>query len=503
MVSAETFKTGATELVRAPAGKEREMLDKYSLESNNIVIDIRISAIEDEPVPIYSVSIANISSTTRIVLEKIRQEFVSKMNIEDLQSFEQADNIQLIKQEFRTEIRRLVTKYFPKTDEKTINMLVNYLLEENLGLGKIDILLKDPRLEEVIINSHKEPVWVYHRRFGWLKTNIVIPTEARIRHFATIIARDVGKEITNLNPLMDAHLLSGDRVNATLLPISSFGNTITIRKFAEDPWTITKFLAEGTISYEAAALVWLAIQNEMSVLIAGGTGSGKTSMLNVVSNFFPPNQRVLSIEDTRELTLPKNLHWVPLETRLPNPEGKGGVTMLDLLVNSLRMRPDRIIVGEIRRKEEAEVLLEAMHTGHSVYATLHANDADEAVTRLTNPPIDIPKAMIGSLSLILVQNRNRRTGKRRTFQVAEITPTGDPRVLMRYNPRTDAVEEIAQSEHIYARISLFTGMSTEDIRFDLQQKVRILRWLAKSRIDNVDDIGLKLARYYLGDLQLD
>jgi flagellar protein FlaI len=501
MKAIEAFKGGTTELVVRSG--EKDVLDAYALQINDIAIDVTIATFPDEPVPIYIISIANISPTTRIILEKIRQEFVSKMNIEDLQSFEQADNVSLIKQEFRKEIRRLVVKYFPKTQEQTINMLVNYLLEENLGLGKIDILLSDARLEEIIINSHKEPVWVYHRRFGWLKTNVVIPTEARIRHFATIIGRDVGKEITNLHPLMDAHLLSGDRVNATLAPISNFGNTITIRKFAEDPWTITKFIEEKTTGYEAAALIWLAIQNELSVLIAGGTGSGKTSMLNVLSNFFPPNQRILSIEDTRELTLPKNLHWVAMETRLPNPEGKGGVTMLDLLVNSLRMRPDRIIVGEIRRKEEAEVLLEAIHTGHSVYATIHANDADEVITRLTNPPIGIPKAMVSSLSLVLVQNRNRRTGHRRTFQVAEITPTGDPRVLMRYNPRTDAVEQIAQSEHMFERISLFTGMSKEEIEFDLKQKVRILKWFVSKNVRDVDAIGEKLAHYYLGNLELE
>ena len=497
----ETFKTGATELLTPGAGKERRVLDRYTLETNNIIIDIKVAEIEDESVPFYIVSIANISPTTRIILEKIRQEFVSKMNLEDLQSFENADNITHIKEEFRTEIRRLITKYFPNTDERTLNMLVNYILEENLGLGKIDILLSDPRLEEIIINNHREPVWVYHRRHGWLKTNVIIPTEARIRHFATIIGRDVGKEITNLNPLMDAHLMSGDRVNATLTPISTSGNTITIRKFAEDPWTITKFIEEGTTGVEAAAFIWLAIQNELSVLIAGGTGSGKTSMLNVVSNFFPPNQRIISIEDTRELTLPENLHWVPMETRLPNPEGKGGVTMLDLLVNSLRMRPDRILVGEIRRKEEAEVLLEAMHTGHSVYATIHANDAEETVTRLTNPPIGIPKAMVSSLSLILVQNRNRRTGRRRTFQIAEITPTGDPRVLMRYNPQGDKIERIADSIHVYDRITLYTGMDRKAIEEDLARKVRILRWLVDQKVHNVNDIGLRLARYYRGDLR--
>lgn len=498
----EMMQNASTELLKDAEHKEKEILDKYSLEINNIVIDIKIVSYEDASVPTYIISIANISPTTRIILEKIRQEFVSKMNIEDLQSFEQADNIALIKEEFRTEIRGLINKYFPRTDEKTLNMLVNYLLEENLGLGKIDILLKDPRLEEIIINNHKEPVWVYHRRFGWLETNVIIPTEARIRHFATIIGRDVGKEITNLNPLMDAHLSSGDRVNATLSPISNFGNTITIRKFAEDPWTITKFIKLNTINYSAAAMIWLAIQNELSVLIAGGTGSGKTSMLNVISNFFPPNHRILSIEDTRELTLPSNLHWVPMETRLPNPEGKGGVTMLDLLINSLRMRPDRIIVGEIRRKEEAEVLLEAVHTGHSVYATIHANNAEETITRLTNPPIDIPKAMISSVSLVLVQNRNRRTGNRRTLQVAEITPTGDPRVLLRYNPRTDDVDQIAQSKDMYDRIELYTGMSRDEIDKDLQEKERILKWLVEQDISDVDEVGRQMSKYYLGKLDV-
>jgi len=499
----ETFKTGITELLKEPEGKVTELLDKYTLEKNNIIIDVKIYTIENEPVPLYNVSIANISPTTRIILEKIRQEFVSKMNIEDIQSFESADNIALMKVQFKNEIRRLINKYFPKTDETTINMLVNYILEENLGLGKLDILLSDPRLEEVIVNNHKEPVWVYHRRFGWLKTNIIIPTEARIRHFAMMIGRDIGKEITNLNPLMDAHLASGDRVNATLYPISNRGNTITIRKFAEDPWTITKFISENTLTLDAAALLWLAIQNELSILITGGTGSGKTSMLNVVSNFFPPNQRIISIEDTRELTLPQNLHWVPMETRLPNPEGKGGVTMLDLLVNALRMRPDRIIVGEIRRKAEAEVLLEAMHTGHSVYATLHANNAEETVIRLTNPPIDIPKQMLSAISLILVQNRNRRTGKRRTLQIAELTPTGDPYILMQYNAQADKLDVINEPRYTYEKITLYTGMTKQDIQFDLRQKIRILQWLAGKKITDVDEIGLRMSRYYLGNLQLD
>jgi archaeal flagellar protein FlaI len=491
---------------RPPMGAQpsvkKELIDRYTVTINNIMVDIRIYSEDDKPVPEYDASITNISDATKIILEKIRQEFISKMSLEDIENLEQKEVIN-IRDRFKDEIKKLIQKYFPKADENTTNMLINYLMQENLGLGKLEILLQDPSLEEIVINNHKENVWVYHRKHGWLITNIKIVSEARIRHFATMIGRDVGKEITNLNPLMDAHLLTGDRVNATLNPISSRGNTLTIRKFSADPWTITKFLKDSVISYEAAAFIWMAVQNEMSIIIGGGTGSGKTSMLNVISNFFPPNQRIISIEDTRELTLADNMHWVPLETRLPNPEGKGGISMLDLLVNSLRMRPDRILVGEIRRKAEAEVLLEAMHTGHSVYATLHANNAEEVVTRLTNPPIDIPKPMIASLGLIVIQNRNRRTNKRRTSQVAEINDSGDPHLLMRLNISKDLIEDIEKSNSITERIKLYTGMTDDEIVEDLREKVRILKWMVRRNIYDVNRIGVIMTRYYTGTLKMD
>ncbi|RLE41826.1 CpaF family protein, partial [Candidatus Woesearchaeota archaeon] len=244
------------------------------------------------------------------------------------------------------------------------------------------------------------------------------------------------------------------------------------------------------------ALLWLAVENELSTLISGGTASGKTSMLNCISNFFPPNQRIISIEDTRELTLPKTLHWVPMETRLPNPEGKGEVTMLDLIINALRMRPDRIIMGEIRRQREAEVLFEAMHTGHSVYATLHANDVEETINRLTNPPINVPKMLLGAVSLVVVMNRNRRTGKRRTLQIAEITPTGDYRVLMQYDFKKDELVWVNKLERIYQILKTFNGMEKEEVDDDLKNKMYILKQLCDKGVKDVHTIGQVLAKYY-------
>ncbi|MFT4250187.1 MAG: type II/IV secretion system ATPase subunit [Candidatus Woesearchaeota archaeon] len=481
----------------------QKQLDSYTVTTNNILVDITIQQDEEQSVPSYILNITNISETTKLILEKIRQEFITHMDSESIQRAEEEHGIEAIREQFEKEIRKLLTKYFPTLEEKTEDMLANYLIEENLGLGKIEILLADPNLEEIVVNNSKEPVWVYHRKHAWLRTNVEILSEARIRHYSMSIGREVGKEITALSPLMDAHLTTGDRVNATLEPISTKGNTITIRKFADDPWTITKFIKEGTLSLAAAALIWLAIENELSILIAGGTGSGKTSMLNVIANFFPPNQRIISIEDTRELVLPKTLHWVPMETRLANPEGKGAVSMLDLLVNSLRMRPDRIIVGEIRRKREAEVLLEAIHTGHSVYGTIHANDADEVITRLTNSPIEIPKPMISSLGLIVVQNRNRRSGKRRTLQIAEILPTGDPNVLLQHNIYTDLLVKVRDSESVMEKLHLYTGLTPKQLSEDLQNKIDILKWMVLQKKEDVHEIGMIMSKYYRKTLRIE
>ncbi len=472
----------------------QKFLDSYELVVNDIIINVSVYSDENEPVPIYNISITNISETTKIILEKIREEFVTQETkaLEEEGLPETAD----IQAQFKKGILKLLRKYFSTANKKTIDMLINYILQQNIGLGHIEILLKDKNLEEIVINNAHEPIWVYHRKHGWLKTNVIMPDEKRIRYYSTIIGRDVGKEITVLNPLMDAHLKTGDRVNSTLTPISSKGNTLTIRKFATRPWTITDFIKDKTITYEAAGLLWMAVQNELSIIITGGTASGKTSMLNVVANFFPPNQRIISLEDTRELMLPNILHWVPLETRLPNPEGKGGIKMLDLVVNSLRMRPDRILVGEIRRKAEAEVLFEAMHTGHSVYGTLHANNVRETINRLTQPPIGLPKQILSALSLVVVQHINRRNGRRRTLQIGEVMHNGDAKPIMQLNAAKDVLEKVSEPVTIYDTLKLYTGLSKEDIEKDINEKINILKWMVENNINDINKIGMIMSKYY-------
>ncbi|MBS3131182.1 CpaF family protein [Candidatus Woesearchaeota archaeon] len=478
-----------------PDNAASRVIDTYRFNSENMPISIRIYNKEGEFVPIYEVSISGISPHTEIVLEKIRQELTSQVSLGmvDILSEKKTG---VIEQKFIEAIEALISKYFPDLDEKNLNFLKTYLIQRSLGLGNIEILMDDENLEEIAVNGAHEPVWVYHKKHGWLKTTITIKSDDQIRNYSSMIARRVGRQISILNPLLDAHLGTGDRVNATLEPISVDGNTITLRKFAAKPWTITDFIKAGSISTGAAAMIWLGAQYELSALIAGGTAAGKTSMLNVVANFFPPNQRIITIEDTREIQLPKFLHWVPMVTRQPNPEGKGEISMLDLLVNSLRMRPDRILVGEIRRKREAEVLFEAIHTGHSVYATVHANDAHETITRLTNPPIEIPKSMIPAISMLIVQYRNRRTGQRKTFQLAEILPNSEPNVLMQLDIKSGRLYKAAESKSLMSTIGLFTGFSRNDIRKSLFEKELVLKWIVKQNINSVDTVGKVMAEYY-------
>lgn len=477
------------------ANEKIVLKDSYEFTSQNVQVLIKIYLKHGDYVPTYEVNIPRISEHTEIVLEKIRHELITQVNLGMVDIID-INKATAIEDRFKEAIGILIEKYFPDVDEPTLELLKAYLIQKSLGLGDIEILSNDNSIEEIAVNGANDFVWIYHRVHGWLKTNILIQSEDLIQNYAATIGRKVGRQITILTPLMDANMASGDRVNATLAPVSLKGNTITFRKFASKPWTITDFLMKGSIEPFAAAIIWLAVQYEMSTLIAGGTASGKTSMLNVVSNFFPPNQRIISIEDTHELQLPKFLHWIPMVTRLPNVEGRGEVSMLDLLVNSLRMRPDRILVGEIRRKAEAEVLFEAIHTGHSVYATLHANNVQEAITRVTNPPIDIPKSMLPAISLILVQYRNRRTGIRKTFQIAEIKPDATPNVLVQLNIRKEKLFRMNKSVSFMNSLELYTGMTRDELNRDALEKERVLKWLVKKKINFVDTVGQAIAEYY-------
>ncbi|MFH0714515.1 MAG: ATPase, T2SS/T4P/T4SS family [Candidatus Diapherotrites archaeon] len=982
-----------------------KLVESYDLTVEDMKVKVSILEEKDAFVRTYFLELPEYGEGTRALMSSLKSSLIADVAISTERMMD-PKFIQNTKDKFRKRAETILQKELSSMDAPTRQMLINMLLEEMLGLGKTEFLLMDGNLEEIVINSAKEPIWVYHKKHGWLKTNIVPESESETQNYASIIARRVGKQITTLNPLLDAHLITGDRANATLFPISGRGNTITIRRFRRDPWTVTDVIENNTANSEVMALIWLCIQYELNILFSGGTASGKTTALNVCLPFIQPNQRVLTIEDsvlpeteiifekeghvarstvgqlvdeaigspefedvalennfglklfsmtrdgkiefvfpsklyrhkvqkkvldittesgkqvsvtadhslftlgengkieslagkdvqkgtflaaprslvyvgkpvvfdlsqqlakfksaflrsqslpllleksktalrqsmnknafhsckrnqvlrttladalcelpedgvisskygttlplkieidedlaasvglwladgcydsnsvlfsivepecrevveriakryninvkmhsdgitlmlnskvfktffeeilglrgnaytkripdwvfslpekeaaallrgyfsgdgwqrkydaairsaslgllkdtqtlllrfgvhlrfkpkrlkdktfearisevanlqrfknavgflqpkkmqklelacargrhevsdiiplsqedykrikralksevgkrytynswkswqnaykkghisrsrlqeivsaqnlaeykpisendlvwekvasvrereyegfvydfsvpenesfvcnnmvchnTRELTLPDYLHWVPLTTREPNPEGKGEVSMLDLLVNSLRMRPDRIIVGETRRQREAEVMFEAMHTGHSVYTTIHANTADETIRRLTNPPIDIPKSSLDAVHLNVVMFRNRRVGARRILQIAEFIQEKrseeeeriSANILYRWRPSTDTISKHQESIRLNDEISLHTGFSAEELNRDLKDKQKILEWMGKQKIRDIQSVGRVIAEYYL------
>jgi flagellar protein FlaI len=479
------------------ASNEREgVIDSYVYDNEGIQVLAKIIAKKGEYTPLYEVNVRELSEGTWLVLNKLKGELITtvKLDITEIMDPKKREDV---KAKFEQRATDLLARNFPALSEADRKVLSSYLIQNSLGLGELEPLMHDDTLEEVAINSASDPVWVYHKKYGWCKTNVFLKSEESIYDIAAMIGRRIGKQINVLSPVMDAHLSSGDRVNATLYPVSSFGNTITIRKFSRNPWTVPYLIELNCISPQVAGLIWLCIQNELSLIVSGGTGSGKTSFLNAISCLIPANQRVISIEDTRELTLPKFLQWIPMVTREPNAEGKGEITMLDLLVNSLRQRPDRIIMGEVRKQREAEILFEAMHTGHSVYATIHADNAQETITRLTTPPISMPKETISSLAAIVVQFRHRRLNIRRTLEFAEVQKGGDINTLHRWDLKNDRLNEVGKMMALSTTLSLYAGLTQKEIDQDVADKAKIFGWMIKRGYKSVDTVGEIVSDYYM------
>jgi len=482
--------------------REKKVIQQYDFEYDGVPALVTISWEPNEYVPIYKIEVPEIEPATNAVLDNIRETMIEETVI-PFGEVLGPDEMKTLREKFFSKAFGMVRDEMPHLSIKKQRTLAGILMHNSLGLGIIEMLLQDPNLEEIVINSSKDSIWTYHMKMGWLKTNIYLPSETTTYNYAALIGRRVGTQITNLAPLMDAYMTTGDRANATLFPISSKGNTLTVRKFARRPWAITDFIKEGTLTSDVAAFLWLAIQYELNIVVAGGTASGKTSLLNVLTTFIPPNHRVISIEETRELQLPKFMHWVPLTTRPPNPEGKGEISMLDLMVNSLRMRPDRVLVGEIRRSREAEVLFEAIHTGHSVYSTLHANTSEETFRRLVNPPINIPQTMLASLQLIAVMHRDRRRNVRRLLEVSELISSGgmeemriELNTVFKWIPSKDQIMQWGKSHRVLNDIKLFTGMDDEELGKNLKEKKKILEWMTKKGINDIHEVGRIVSEYY-------
>lgn len=360
------------------------------------------------------------------------------------------------------------------------------------GYRLIEPLFEDADLEEIIINGTSEPVFVYHRQHGICKTNLRFNTDKELRG----LIEQFGHAPVGMS--LDAKLLDGSRSNTIFPPVVPLP-VITIRKFRQQPWSVIDVIRNGTMSSELAAFLWVCVDGmrlfPLNILVTGGTASGKTSTLNAISTFIPPNERVLTLEEVLELNLFGREDWVAMEASTDAP-------LEELLRNALRMRPDRIIVGEIRGRE-AVTMFTAMNVGHrGSLGTLHANSDRDAVLRLENAPMMVPRQMIPLVDLFVVQHRvqDRRKGLiRRITQVSEVSRIEDTialNELYKWDPQTDVIKRSELPSQSIEKIAKALGVPIPHVMQEVKRRQEILEYLAKKDIHTQTDLNSFMREYY-------
>lgn len=377
-----------------------------------------------------------------------------------------------------------------------------YLIRDFVGFNRVEPLLRDYFVEDIECNGVNTPIYIIHRIYRNIRTNIKFNDLDSLSSFVEKLAQRCGKYISYANPILDGSLPDGSRVNATYTKdITSRGPTFTIRKFTKKPWTPTQLISFNTLSPEMVAYLWLLIEHKMNILICGGTSSGKTTLLNAIAFFIPPEARVVSIEDTRELNLPRE-NWLPSVARAATGIGNvGEVNLFDLLKSSFRQNPDYVIVGEVRGKE-AFVLFQGMASGHSSMSTMHADSVDTVIKRLETPPIELPPTLLNILDCVTVMThavvKKQETRKiREITEIINVTPEGialtnTPFV---WNPRDDSFY-FKKNSRIFDKISRMSGMKMEDIDLEFRRRVQLLYKMFQGNVFEFKKVQDIVNEYY-------
>ena len=454
----------------------------------------RAEIIEEDLIPQYNVSVPKFSDNEKQLLNEIREKLVEV-------AVSKGDEFKIDESSFINEVKEFLRMKGIRNTDK----LAAQISQEMLGYGELDPLIKDDDLEEIMVIGTGRPVFIYHRKIGMMVTNIVFDHDNDIKALIDVIARQVNRRIDQQTPILDARLEDGSRVNATIPPVSADGSSLTIRKFRKDPLTVIDLINFKTMSSHLAAFMWVCVDGlgvkPCNAIIAGGTGSGKTTTLNTVTSFVPPRERIITIEDTLELQLP-HTHVLRMETRPPNIEGSGELDMDTLVKNSLRQRPDRVIVGEVRGSE-AITLFTALNTGHSGFGTLHSNTARETITRLVNPPMSVPNIMIPALDFIIMQNRMYRPeggSIRRITEVAEVVGMEEGNVqlnrVFEWNNVTDKVEYVGIASQTLRSLSELRGVSITEVEEEIEKRRLVLEYMADKNIRAIEEVGQFINDYY-------
>jgi len=401
-------------------------------------------------------------------------------------------------------ISHLIKKYNLEIPSKNLSKITYYAIRDFIYLGKIEPLMRDHMVEEISCDGTNIPLYIWHREFESIPTNILFETDKELNNFARKVSYMSGKHVSMANPIVDAALPDGSRINLTLgHEITKRGSTFTIRRFRADPITIVDLIKFQTMSSDIAAYLWYVAEKNSTMLVAGGTASGKTTALNALASFIRPGQKIVTIEDTQELNLPHE-NWIPAVSRQNFTDGQiGEINQYDLLRAALRQRPDIIIVGETRGRE-AYTLFQAMATGHGGFSSIHADSVEATLTRLASSPMDIPKTLIANtLDLIYLQLKLRVKDKsvRRVIQISEIAGlderTGEIRTheIFKWDPHTDT-HTYGGDSIVLNKIKERHGESDEQINYELSKRKLAIEWMVKNNIREHKEVSNNIREFY-------
>jgi flagellar protein FlaI len=408
---------------------------------------------------------------------------------------------------FATEARQIVDKYrisLGWLPDVSWYKILYHAERDLVGFGRIDPLMRDPNIEDISCDGVKKPVYIWHRKFESIETNLLFHEDPELDNTVVKLVHMAGKHVSSAFPIVDASLPGKHRLAVCYRrEITPFGTAFTIRKFREDPYSIIDLINLGTFSEEMAAYFWLCLENRASIMVLGGTAAGKTTALNALACLIKPGSKIITIEETAELNLPHE-NWVSLIARRSYGLGEnqtGEVTLFDLVKTSMRHRPDVLVVGEIRGNE-AYVLFQAMATGHGGLSTMHAEDIDSAVKRLTQKPMNIAPAYIPLLNLVLSIQRvhlkveGETKAFRRVMEINEVANYEDYRRIFKWQPIEDEYSPTFDDSVMFPFMSERTGLSKKELESEMAQRKNVLHWMREQNIRSYKDVAAIIAEYY-------
>jgi flagellar protein FlaI len=444
---------------------------------------------------VYYVAEPELSGFEDLLLREIKDRLKDVLIFESVNSDEDKEKI------LTSKVICLVKDYAIDISPLTLEKILYYTRRDFIKFGKIDPLMHDNRIEDISSNGFDIPIYLYHKKYTNVPTNIFF-AESELDSYVIRLAQRCGKHVSVAEPMVDATMSDGSRIQMTLgTEVTTHGATFTIRKFSEVPITPVDLINWNTFSAEEMAYLWLCIENNKSLIYAGGTASGKTSSLNAVSLFIPWQAKIITLEDTRELKLP-HPNWIPGVTRDSfTADGKGRIDMYDLLRAALRQRPEFLLVGEVRGKE-ALTLFQAMSTGHTTFSTMHADSVSSAIHRLENPPISVPRSMIQALNIMSIQAQTYVNGKRarRNMKLVEITDI-DPTTrnirtndIFAWDALTDKFNRVGESKALN-EIMIRRGWNIVDLKKELSNRQKILEFMVNNKISDFNAIATIIHDY--------